>query len=245
MRNVYVTDGSESAFYAAVFASWKEKDAVLTSQKERQSEIGEAVIALTAQTEGAEEAERRIKKALHAADRYAERDIERVLLSGDKRKEEIATAYIREIFRQNAPVRSCEQLPCVRDVLDICRKTAREIDRLKGFLRFQETTNGVYYAACAPDNDVAYDLAQHFAARMNAPFVIHDVKRAYALCYDGSLKKIEAAKATVQVSQREEFFAALWKSYYRNVAIRARKNKKQQDAYMPCRYRKFMDETTE
>lgn len=245
MRNVYETDGSERAFYAAVFASWKDKNAVLTSQKERQSAIDETVICLTADANGAEEAERRVKKALRAIDAYAEGEIARVLSSGEINKENIAAAYIREIFLRKKPVRGYEQLPCVRDVADICRKIAHEIDRLKGFLRFQETTSGVYYAACAPDNDVAYDLARHFAARTDVPFVIHDVKRKYALCYDGTLKKMRAETATVQLSQNEDLFAALWKSYYRNVAIRARKNKKQQDACMPCRYRKFMNETTD
>lgn len=73
----------------------------------------------------------------------------------------------------------------------------KEIEHLKGFIRFRETAAGVYYAACAPDNDILPQLARHFIGRLACPFILHDIARAYALCYNGaSVAKSKRRKPT-------------------------------------------------
>ena len=194
--------------------------------------------------EETEEQARRVKSALLQIDARAVSEIRHILASGNIQKEQIAYLYLKEIFRYRAPARDKTYLGCVRAATDVLHAIGKEIEHLKGFIRFRETAAGVYYAACAPDNDILPQLARHFIGRLACPFILHDISRAYALCYNGaSVAKIEAAEADVPLSASEEEFAALWASYYRNVAIRARTNPKLQDRLMPRRYRKFMPET--
>lgn len=46
-------------------------------------------------------------------------------------------------------------------------------------------------------------------------------------------------------SERETKFEELFRTYYKEINIETRKNLKQQDNFMPRRYRKFMPETYE
>lgn len=246
-RKVFITDGSEISFYAAVFCAWRQESHI-TSAQNFQPLITDEIIFVnaaekTTAEKTAEEAER-VRSALFHIDPPAPKEIRRILSSGNLQKEQIAYLYLREILGQRAPAREKTYLSCVRNAADVLHKIGKEIEHLKGFLRFRETAHGVYYAACAPDNDVVPSLAPHFIRRLACPFIIHDISRGYALCYNGEKTIcIEAKEAEIPLSASEEEFAALWASYFKNVAIRARKNQKQQDNLMPRRYRKFMPET--
>ena len=44
--------------------------------------------------------------------------------------------------------------PEVRRAMELVDRVGAERHLLSGFLRFQETHNGVFYAPCSPDNDV-------------------------------------------------------------------------------------------
>lgn len=243
-RTIFITDGSEAAFYAAVFRAWKCPSAHIDSAKNFQPLITDEIKPVSQTEEETEEQARRVKSALLQIDARAVSEIRHILASGNIQKEQIAYLYLKEIFRYRAPARDKTYLGCVRAATDVLHAIGKEIEHLKGFIRFRETAAGVYYAACAPDNDILPQLARHFIGRLACPFILHDISRAYALCYNGaSVAKIEAAEADVPLSASEEEFAALWASYYRNVAIRARTNPKLQDRLMPRRYRKFMPET--
>ena len=128
------------------------------------------------------------------------------------------------------------------------KKVMSENHRLKGFIRFKETANGILYAPCSPDNDITELLCPHFVQRLsNVPFIIHDVKRNKAGVSDGKRFKIMTTEtdAILNLSGDEKKWETLWKNYYRAVNIKERKNKKQQDNLMPVRYRKFLPETYE
>ena len=106
-----------------------------------------------------------------------------------------------------------------------------------------ETSGGVLYAPCSPDHDDIELLAAHFVARLNAPFVLHDVWRKKALLYDGNECILtEAGEAEILESEQEKSFSALWKKYYQSVNIAERKNLRQQRNYMPVRYWRFLTE---
>ena len=242
-RKVFITDGSEISFYAAVFRAWRQ-EAYITASKNFQPLITDEIVAVDAAEKTAEEEAGRVQSALFRIDPPAPKEIRRILSSGNLQKEQIAYLYLREIIGRQAPAREKTYLACVRNATDVLHKIGKEIEHLKGFLRFRETAHGVYYAACAPDNDVIPSLAPHFIRRLACPFIIHDISRGYALCFNGEKTIcIEAKEAEIPLSASEEEFAALWASYFKNVAIRARKNQKQQDNLMPRRYRKFMPET--
>ena len=243
-RTVYITDSTETAYYAAVFRAWRQNEAYITSAKNFQPQLTDEIVAVSKTEETAAEEARRVSTALFKIDAQAPAEIRRILSSGNIQKEQIAYLYMKEIFRYRTPAREKTYLNAVRAATDVIHQIGKELEHLKGFLRFKETTNGILYAACAPDNDILISLAPHFIRRLASPFVLHDVSRGYAVCYNGeTVLRIEAEEATIPVSATEEEIAALWASYFKNVAIRARTNKKQQDNLMPRRYRKFMPET--
>ncbi|MDR0709866.1 MAG: TIGR03915 family putative DNA repair protein, partial [Spirochaetaceae bacterium] len=70
----------------------------------------------------------------------------------------------------------------VRAVLEAAAKVTREIDRLRGLLRFCPDKAGIYVARCAPDHFTLPALAGHFELRFGGtPWAIIDEKRRLAL----------------------------------------------------------------
>jgi probable DNA metabolism protein len=127
---------------------------------------------------------------------------------------------------------------------EIRGRVTREIDRIKGFLRFMENDRGVLYAPYSPDNDITDLIAPHFAERFKSQrFVIHDTKRKVAAMYDGkNLVMFNADNADIYLSEYEKAFENLWKQYYKSVNITERPHEKQMKGYMPVRYWKFLPE---
>lgn len=136
----------------------------------------------------------------------------------------------------------------VADFTFTVKKVWTEAHRIKGFLRFSESHGGVIYARFSPDNDVIALIAPHFVKRLSGlPFVIHDVKRGKIAVSDGYELILDRTKltATFVPSEKETKFEELFRTYYREINIESRKNLRQQDGYMPRRYRHFMPETYE
>ena len=234
MRNIYRTDGSERGFLTAVFDAYPDKDAYLTSAPFFQAELFDGVRLV----ETDEEKAKRVVKKLFALSRKGAREVLSVLRTPNEEREQTAFLYAKKLVAYGEGARTYLADDAVRRALDESGKVWAEVHRLKGFLRFRETENGVLYAPCSPDNDVVDLLTPHFRARLNGlAFVIHDVKRWIAVLCDGKERQIvRAQKAEIVLSQKEEAFSLLWKRYYQTVNIESRKNLKQQKNYMPVRY---------
>ena len=101
MRRVYITDGSETAFYAAVFTAWN-KNAYLTSKKTFQPTLTDELTEISLSDAGSEEKADRVKAALRRTDARALLEIGRILLSGNAEKEQTAFLYLKEIPSINA-----------------------------------------------------------------------------------------------------------------------------------------------
>ena len=138
--------------------------------------------------------------------------------------------------------------PTVAQFVFTEQKVLTERHHIIGFLRFRESAGGVIYARFSPDNDITELVAPHFLKRLSGlPFVIHDIKRNKIAISDGFALKFDHTDlpAAFTPSDDEEAFANLWRRYYKEINIEERKNLKQQDRFMPRRYRKFMPETYE
>ena len=240
MRNIYFTDGSPEGFFTAVFDAYTDKDAFLSSSPALQSAIGDTFLRVSS---CAEKSARVIKK-LRAVDKNSLYETDCILRVPDADKEQAAFEYIRLLVKNRKPVRGMLTFKEVRRAMDLVDRVGAERHLLSGFLRFQETADGIFYAPCAPDNDVVDLLMPHFVARFKtASFVIHDVKRKIAGIYNGSEWLVyPVAEAEIVLSESEEAFLGLWKKYYHTVYIPARKNTRQMKGYMPVRYWKFMPE---
>ncbi len=178
----YLVDGSENCFYTAVFDAYKNKDCLITSERNVQLGLGfEVIDVVTDESKAA-----RVKAKLNALDRGAEEDISLLLRSNNTLKENVAFEYIKLIITSGGAVRSMLANPTVIEMTEIRTRVFGEVHKMKGFLRFMENSDGVMYAPYSPDNDISDLLAVHFAVRLGGrPFVIHDVKRRIAAMYDG------------------------------------------------------------
>lgn len=135
--------------------------------------------------------------------------------------------------------------PQVYPVLSMSRQVARESHRLLGLLRFQELEGGLYYAAFEPDFHQIPLIAPHFVRRLTSrPWIIHDVKRELAACWDTKEWVIQDLPAgeIPAYSQEEENLQELWRTYFQHIAIRQRSNPRVQRSFMPKKYWKHLVE---
>lgn len=239
--NIYMTDGTVRGFYTAVFDAYPDKNSIITSVKNLQLTFDSNLIHIETDDEKSE----RVLKKLRLYDERGERDISLILRLGSCDKEQIAFEYLKRIITLKAPARERLNEPEVIAARDAHKKVTTEAHHFKGFLRFMEGANGVYYAPFEPDNDVLELIVPHFTARLkNHPFVIHDVKRRIAVLYNTKecILTYTDEKVRISLSDYEQAFQNLWKEYYSSVNIAERPHEKQMKGYMPVRYWKYMPE---
>jgi len=240
MRNIYQTNGSAEAFFTAVFDAYNDRFAYLTSSQALQTQLDDVFISVVP----SDEKSSRVVKKLRSIDKNSLYEIDFILRTPAADREQTAFQYIRLLVKNRTPVREMLTLPEVRRMRELVDKVGAERHLLSGFLRFQETENGIFYAPCTPDNEVVDLLMPHFAARFKtASFVIHDVSRKIAGIYNGKEWFVTpVSDAEITLSENEDAFVRLWKKYYHTVYIPSRKNTRLMKGYMPVRYWRFMPE---
>lgn len=125
------------------------------------------------------------------------------------------------------------------------RRATHESHRLKGLLRFRETTDGLMYAPVRPDANILAILAAHFAIRLrDRPWLIHDVRRDQGALFDGRRWVIGALtmEAPPVPSADEEQWQQLWRTFFDHIAIPERANARLQKSFMPMKYWEFLVE---
>lgn len=141
--------------------------------------------------------------------------------------------------------------PAVHRVCGAARRVSRELHRFKGILRFAETTDGVYYAACEPDHNIAIPLGRYFAGRLGSQrWIIHDRRRGLAVLWDGQTLQPgtvpEAATGALArqptLSAAEHTVQTQWRTYHRRICIDSRRNPRLQRQCLPQRYWRYLVE---
>ena len=136
----------------------------------------------------------------------------------------------------------------VLKTFSLARAADREIQHLKGFLRFQELAGGMLYAEIGPKSNAVTFLMPHFAERLPAEnFVIHDsgrnifgihpAKRPWYL-FLGEETEMPQPELSAEEMQCQELF----RQFCRTIAIKERKNPKLQRNLLPLRFREYMIE---
>lgn len=237
---IFITDGSHSAFFTAVFDAFREKDAVITSDENVQLSLESEIIKVCGDNEKCG----RVLNGISRYDKYAEEEITLALRSCDPLKEQTAFGYIKKLMSFKAPIRKMLSLTETIELNELVYKVNGETHRLKGLLRFIEGKDGALYAPYSPDNDITDLLMRHFSERLKSErFVIHDIKRKIAGIYDGNEWIMGyAGEAEIYLSEYERAFENLWKKYYKAVNISERPHEKQMKGSMPVRYWKFLPE---
>jgi len=140
------------------------------------------------------------------------------------------------------------------DLYKTAKKVSLEIHRFHGFVRFQETSDGMLFAAIEPDHDIISLLAPHFARRYgNQQWVIYDKRRDKGVFYkkpdmheitlsDKQFNSMTGEIAQSAKSENEDLYRSLWKAYYKAINIPERKNTRLMLRLLPRRYWKYLPE---
>lgn len=145
--------------------------------------------------------------------------------------------------------------PYVMAVSKMERRISRERHRMKAFIRFQKTADGIYYCPIEPDYNVLPLVASFFKNRYaDQKWIIYDVKRRYGLYYNLTsveeitydfVASIDTSKVVLPAEltdEKEELASVLWKDYFNSTNIPARKNMKLHIRHVPKRYWKYLSE---
>lgn len=134
------------------------------------------------------------------------------------------------------------------------KKVSRERHRMKAFIRFSKSNDGLYYAIIDPDFNVLPLILSFFKNRYaDQPWMIYDVKRNYGFHFDTKMiseiqmedkeqNTITTNSLSIALDERDELFKRLWKQYFKSTNIEARKNIKLHLQYVPKRYWKYLVE---
>lgn len=134
------------------------------------------------------------------------------------------------------------------------KQVRREQHRMKAFVRFQKSNDGLYFCMIDPDFNVLPLILSFFRQRyMDQRWMIYDVKRNYGFLYDKialvEVQLLEQEKhelmqieESIELDDNELKYQRLWKQYFKSTNIEARKNTKLHIQHVPRRYWKYLIE---
>lgn len=146
----------------------------------------------------------------------------------------------------------------VLELVQTVKSVARERHRMEAFVRFEHTTDDIYFARVAPDFNVLPLIGEHFRQRyQDQHWAIYDLNRGYGIYYDKS-HSTPSRPAELQTithlddavirnpasihSDDEQRYQKFWQGYFTNVNIKERKNARLHKQYLPQRYWKYLSE---
>lgn len=146
----------------------------------------------------------------------------------------------------------------VLELVQTVKSVGREKHRMEAFVRFEHTTDDIYFARVEPDFNVLPLIGEHFRQRyQDQHWAIYDVARGYGIYYDKS-KSTPSRPAALQTitnlddavlrnpasihSKDEQRYQKFWQGYFTNVNIKERKNSRLHKQYLPQRYWKYLSE---
>lgn len=140
MRNIYLTDGTAETFFTAVFDAYRDADAFLSPSRALQTALDDRFIPVLP----SKEKSARVVKKIRSIDKNCLYDLDCALRTPAEDRERAAFAYIRLLIRHNSSIRGMLTFPEVRRIAELSDQVGSERHRLSGFLRFQETADGVF-----------------------------------------------------------------------------------------------------
>ncbi|MBQ0735117.1 TIGR03915 family putative DNA repair protein [Aquimarina celericrescens] len=181
-----------------------------------------------------------------------QRDFFKAFLSEIKGVENTLLNYMRTVFMKESNKNIDFSNKDILKISQVARMVGREKHRMEAFVRFQLTKDNIYVATVSPDFNVLPLIIDHFKDRYaDQKWLIFDTTRKYGIFYDlntveiitfEDLKGINSKTIKDGYSDQEVNFQKLWNSYYKNVTITSRKNKKLHLQHLPKRYWKYLTE---
>src|SRR5690606_25166558 len=177
----------------------------------------------------------------------------RVFLSEDIKAWTAAFTIIRRLFSGETKILQNYGDDDILYFTQTLKKVSRERHRMKAFVRFSKSSDGLFFAVIEPDFNVLPLIVDFFKKRYaDQQWLIYDLKREYGILYDKltvsevNLTSIErqvlTKDAIITLDAEDEHFQNLWKRYYQSTNIEARRNMKLHLQHVPRRYWKYLVE---
>ncbi len=182
--------------------------------------------------------------------RGSKRTVGRVLYAAMSERGDIGRAlvgYVRQVRRLGAKADDFLTDASVGRVHEVARTVGRELHRLKGLVRFRELEDGTLWAPIDPEANIVAPLALYFKGRVPSEvWLIHDVRRRLAIRWDlNDLAWVERDALPPEnpdLAENEEAYQTMWRTYFRTIGIKERRNPRLQRQNMPVRYWKHLIE---
>lgn len=251
--NTFIYDGSYEGLLTAIFEAFstKAKPVAFTTKENYQPMLMDCVTTITTDEEKAN----RVLKGLEAKSSVNAIDtVMKAFLSEQHEIEMVIYQYIKYLVTAKENVEEDFSNPYVLQLKQLRKQMGREIHRMHAFVRFQKTTDNIYFASIDPDFNVLPLIGEHFEKRYaDQQWLIFDTKRNYGLFYDlekTSFIQIDEIQINLRTGdlnkeaegEKEKSYQSLWKNYFDSVNIRERKNIKFHLQKMPKRYWKYLPE---
>ena len=249
---VFIYDGSWKGFLSTVFEIFERKVRPLniTTMQRYLPDVFAAPLNVTTDEAKAARVLTGISKKISG---QAVRKLYACFLSGLPDIENTLYAYIRLVFDMRESPERAYANPDVLRVSQVDKMVHREKHRMEAFVRFQLTSDELYYAAVEPDYNVLPLIVNHFKRRYaDQRWLIYDLKRNYGIYFD--LNDVEEVvlsfndpavngeKVIPLFHADEALYQTLWKDYFKHVNIPERKNDKLHLQHVPKRYWKNLTE---
>ncbi|WP_367107123.1 TIGR03915 family putative DNA repair protein [uncultured Psychrobacter sp.] len=146
----------------------------------------------------------------------------------------------------------------VLELAQTVKSVGRERHRMEAFVRFEHTTDDIYFARVEPDFNVLPLIGEHFRQRyQDQHWAIYDLTRGYGIYYDKSTSTPSHPAALQTITDLDEAvlrnpasihsideqrYQRFWQGYFTNVNIKERKNMRLHKQYLPQRYWKYLSE---
>lgn len=251
----YIFDGSFMGLFTALFEAFERREFsvnIIAEQYYQPQFFGEER-HISAESAKAQ----RVLKGLEKHTSSAQvGQVWRAFLSEDARVQQAIFDVAIEIFRSKRDVFKNFGNPKVIAFSQALQKVNREAHRMKAFVRFQRSNDGLFVAVVEPDFNVLPLISTFFKNRYgDQAWLIFDKKRRYGLHYDlqhvtevvvsaAESKALVRATDGVEVDPDDSHYSQLWQSYFDSTNIKARKNMKLHLRHVPKRYWKYLPEKT-
>lgn len=163
--------------------------------------------------------------------------------------------YMRKTIDSPSSIETNFTEPDILTVFQLSRKVGAERHKVLQFMRFQKTSDGIYYGIMAPKYNVFPLTVSHFQDRFaDQSWLIYDAKRKYGYYYDRQCVNeitftqpeqsplLDGILNESLIDKQEKLFQTLWKSYFNSICIKERLNPVKHKKDMPVRFWKYLTE---
>ena len=241
---IYIYDGTFNGLLTAIYISAYDRTTPYSIQSckyYQDSLVEEKIIVETDLTKSG-----KVKNAIYSKlSSECFNLVHTVFLSEESGSEMLIWYFLKLGFKIGPQIENHLTDSKILSFIKLAKKVRLEVHRLYGLIRFNKLENNLFYSTITPDHNVLSLLTHHFSNRFaDQNWIIHDIKREKALIFNTKKSLIISLKPNeiYEVENSEFNYQSLWKTYFKSIAIKERKNLRLQKQYMPKRYWKHLTE---